>query len=211
MTIGEKLKEARLAKGLKQSDVAAKLGCAATSLTNWEKGKVNPSLEVLSSLCQIYEISALSLLSRKYSYEDLVAIANKPVADRSYEDQVALNFSQPILSKLLAADAARRDAETNAKTAAFLQSTNLLERFGGQMNKKEIDAVRNEYDAHGSADQDILFAFHSLNKEGKLAVLSMLNGMISDTDNLQTFSRMDVAKEYTLKKISEEKDALRKE
>jgi transcriptional regulator with XRE-family HTH domain len=211
MTIGEKLKEARLAKGLKQSDVAAKLGCAATSLTNWEKGKVNPSLEVLSSLCQIYEISALSLLSRKYSYEDLVAIANKPVPDRSYEEQVALNFSQPILSKLIAADAARRDAETNARTAAFLQNTNLLERFGGQMNKKEIDTVRNEYDAHGSADQDILFAFHSLNKEGKLAVLSMLSGMVSDTDNLQPFSRMDVAKEYTLKKISEEKDTLRKE
>lgn len=79
------------------------------------------------------------------------------------------------------------------------------------MNKKEIDAVRNEYDAHGSADQDILFAFHSLNKEGKLAVLSMLNGMISDTDNLQPFNKMNVAKEYTLEKISEEKDALRKE
>ncbi|MCC6094439.1 MAG: helix-turn-helix domain-containing protein [Lachnospiraceae bacterium] len=211
MTIGEKLKEARLAKGLKQSDVASKLGCAATSLTNWEKGKVNPSLEVLSSLCQIYEISALSLLSKKYRYEDLVAIADKPVPDRSYEEQVALNFSQPILSKLIAADAARRDAETNARTAAFLQNTNLLERFGGQMDKSEIDAVRNEYDAHGSADQDILFAFHSLNKEGKLAFLSMLSGMISDQDNLQPFSRMDVAKEYTLKKISEEKDALRKE
>lgn len=211
MTIGEKLKEARLAKGLKQSDVASKLGCAATSLTNWEKGKVNPSLEVLSSLCQIYEISALSLLSKKYRYEDLVAIADKPVPDRSYEEQVALNFSQPILSKLIAADAARRDAETNARTAAFLQNTNLLERFGGQMDKSEIDAVRNEYDAHGSADQDILFAFHSLNKEGKLAFLSMLNGMVSDTDNLQPFSRMYVAKEYTLKKISEEKDALRKE
>ncbi|MGP1589753.1 MAG: hypothetical protein ACTTHL_07620 [Oribacterium sp.] len=144
-------------------------------------------------------------LSRKYSYEDLVAISNKPVPDRSYEEQVALNFSQPILSKLIAADTARRDAEANARTAAFLQSTNLLERFGGQMDKSEIDAVLNEYDAHGSADQDILFAFHSLNKEGKLVFLSMLSGLISDMKNLQSFNKMDRAKEYTLKKLSEEK------
>ena len=78
-TLGEKLKEARQNKGLKQSDVAEKLGCAPTSLTNWENGKVNPSFDVLSKLCLIYEIAPLSLLNGEYGYEDIVAIAGKPV------------------------------------------------------------------------------------------------------------------------------------
>ena len=55
-TFGEKLKAARLNKGLKQSEVAEKLDCAPTSLTNWENDKVQPSLDVLSKLCEVYEI-----------------------------------------------------------------------------------------------------------------------------------------------------------
>lgn len=45
-TIFENLRNARNRKGLKQSEVAEKLGCAATSLTNLESGKVMPSLEI---------------------------------------------------------------------------------------------------------------------------------------------------------------------
>ena len=75
-TFGEKLKAARLNKGLKQSEVAEKLDCAPTSLTNWENDKVQPSLDVLSKLCEVYEISPLSILDRRFEYSDIVAIAN---------------------------------------------------------------------------------------------------------------------------------------
>lgn len=79
-TFGDKLKDARTAKGLKQSEVAEKLDCAPTSLTNWENGKVQPSLDVLSRICEVYEISPLSLLTREYSYNDIVTISEKPRA-----------------------------------------------------------------------------------------------------------------------------------
>ncbi len=100
-TFGEKLKAARLNKGLKQSEVAEKLDCAPTSLTNWENDKVQPSLDVLSKLCEVYEISPLSILDRRFEYSDIVAIAKKPVPERTYEEQIALNFSEPILDRLL--------------------------------------------------------------------------------------------------------------
>lgn len=141
-TFGEKLKNARLNKGLKQSDVAEKLNCAPTSLTNWENDKVQPSLDVLSKLCEVYEISPLSLLDRRFEYSDIVAIARKPVPERTYEEQIALNFSEPILDRLLASELQRRETQRIEETAAFLREYDLLNRFGGSMNKAQIEAVR---------------------------------------------------------------------
>lgn len=98
-TFGDKLKDARTAKALKQSEVAEKLNCAPTSLTNWENGKVQPSLDVLSRICEVYGISELDLLDKRYSYNDILGIAQKAYKERSYEEQIALNFSGAILEK----------------------------------------------------------------------------------------------------------------
>lgn len=85
-TFADKLRDARNATGLEQSEVAKQLDCAPTSLTNWKNGKVQPSLDVLSRICSIYNISLLSLLDREYSYNDIVEIAGKPVPERTYEE-----------------------------------------------------------------------------------------------------------------------------
>ncbi len=209
-TIGEKLKDARNAKKLKQSEVAEQLNCAPTSLTNWENGKVLPSLDVLSRLCEVYEIQPLSLLDREYSYSDVVAIAEKPVAARSYEEQIALNFSHAILSKLMAVEQQRQETARIEATADFLRQTDLLNRFGGSLNKDEIETVMNEYTAHGSKDADILFAYHSLTTENKKAILSMLSGLLMQDDTLQQFNdKMNNAAEYTLAALKEERNALK--
>jgi len=69
-------------------------------LANWEKGKIQPSMDVLARLCEILKISPLTLLSKEYNYEDIVCITSKPVYKRIYEEHVALTFSYEILSKL---------------------------------------------------------------------------------------------------------------
>lgn len=209
-TFGDRLRDARTKAGLKQSDVAARLDCAPTSLTNWENGKVQPSLDVLSKLCAVYGISPLSLLGRKYEYSDIVAIAGKPVTERAYEEQVALNFSETILDKLLIADAERRETARVEETAAFIRQTDLLNRFGGIMNQKEIEAVKAEFDENGGADSDILFAFHALTDANKAAFLSMLCGLLSDGDNLRSFNdRMDKAAAFTLDRLTGQRTALK--
>jgi transcriptional regulator with XRE-family HTH domain len=209
-TIGEKLKDARMNAGLKQSDVAEKLDCAPTSLTNWEKDKVQPSLDVLSKLCEVYGIEPLSLLDRKYEYSDIVAISGKPVSDRTYEEQIALNFSEPILERLMLVEAQRQETKRVEETAAFIQSTNLLTRFSGQMGQAEIEAVKADYDANGTADADILFAFHALTADNKTAFLSVLSGLLSDSDNLQTWDNMDAAKAFTLDRLAKQRKEIKK-
>lgn len=210
-TFGEKLKDARLNKGLKQSEVAEKLDCAPTSLTNWENGKIMPSMEVLSKLCEVYEIKPLSLLDKQYEYTDIVTIAGKPVPARSYEEQVAINFSEPILAKLLMNEVQRKETERIEKTSAFLNDTNLLTRFGGSVTKTEIETVMTDYDENGNADNDILFAFHALTAGSKAAFLSMLSGLLADKENLQQFSTDNMAKaqEYTLERLAEQRKELK--
>lgn len=110
-TLGSRLKEKRLKMGLKQIEVAAALGCAPTSLTNYERGIINPPLEVLSKLCEILEVSALELLERKYNFNDILKILKKPVNERSYEEQIAINFSYPILEKQTSTELRRLEKE----------------------------------------------------------------------------------------------------
>ena len=210
-TFGEKLKNARLNKSMKQAEVAEILNCAPTSLTNWESGKVQPSLDVLSKLCEVYEIAPRSLLDRKYEYSDIVAIASKPVPARTYEEQIALNFSESILDKLLMVEAQRKETARIEATAAFLRETDLLNRFGGSMNKAEIEAVKADYDENGGADADILFAFHALTADNKAAFLSMLSGLLSDIDGLQAFNdRIEKAQAFTLDRLAQQRRAIKK-
>ena len=210
-TFGDKLKAARVVKGFKQADVAAILECAPTSLTNWENGKIQPSVDVLERLCEVLKISPLDLLEKRYSYGDITAIAGKPAYERTYEEQVALNFSHTILKKLLPADKRRQEAERVEQTASFLRDTSLLERFGGSMDKEAIDAVKAEYEASRAADADILFAFHALTRGSKVAFLDMLRGLASVPDNIQPLAaNMDAAITYTSENLARQGRMIRR-
>jgi len=109
--IGLRLRDIRVSKGLKQKDVADMLNCAATTVTNWEKGTIKPPLDMLSRLCEALEISALDLLGRRYKYSDILKISQTPVHLRSYEQQVVLNFSGAILAKAEDKELARLDKQ----------------------------------------------------------------------------------------------------
>ena len=87
----DKLKAVRIKNSLKQSEVASQIGCASTSFTNWESGKVNPPLEQLEKICTFYGIDPLDLLTHRPTMEEIKRIANLPYTGRTYEETVALN------------------------------------------------------------------------------------------------------------------------
>ena len=49
------LKAARVNAGLDQSVVAKKLGVNIATVSSWETGKTNPSLENFRKLCELYK------------------------------------------------------------------------------------------------------------------------------------------------------------
>ena len=109
--LGERLRKKRIQMGLKQIDVAAALGCAPTSLTNYENGITNPPFDILAKLCEILEVSPLELLEKKYDFNEILKVLKRPVNERSYEDQVATNFSYSILEALTPAAIERLEKE----------------------------------------------------------------------------------------------------
>ena len=56
-TLGGKIRCARKAKGLKQSDVSANLNVRNTAISSWEKNQSKPDLQNIEALCKILDVS----------------------------------------------------------------------------------------------------------------------------------------------------------
>lgn len=56
-SVGERIKQARTNKSLTQEDLAVLLGISRTSVTNYEKNNVVPSVEVLLKMCEVLQTS----------------------------------------------------------------------------------------------------------------------------------------------------------
>ena len=69
VTIGSKLKQARLKKELTQENVANILNVSRTTISNWEVGRSYPDLESIVALSDLYNISLDELLRED---EDMV-------------------------------------------------------------------------------------------------------------------------------------------
>ena len=62
----EQLKKARVAKKLKQSDVAKMIGVKGNTLSNYENGVSEPDIDTFCALCDIYELDPAEILGEAY-------------------------------------------------------------------------------------------------------------------------------------------------
>ena len=62
MTIGERIKQARKAKGLTQEELAEKLGCTKQSIAQYEKGRRSPKIDGLIKRAEALNIPTSDLL-----------------------------------------------------------------------------------------------------------------------------------------------------
>lgn len=56
--MGERLKELRVKRGLKLKDVAAALDVTIRSISRYEDGTREPSVEMIVKFCKLYQVSA---------------------------------------------------------------------------------------------------------------------------------------------------------
>lgn len=61
-----KLKEGRINKGFKQSDVTKFTGIKNTTLSNYENGVTEPDIDTFLQLCELYELDYASILAEAY-------------------------------------------------------------------------------------------------------------------------------------------------
>ncbi len=67
---GERLIAFRNRKGLSQDELSQKLGVSRQSISNWENGSSQPSIEFVKKLSEIYEVTVDDLLNVDKSVED---------------------------------------------------------------------------------------------------------------------------------------------
>ena len=60
-----RLKKILEERGVKQSELAKKLGVSTVSLSNWSTGKSQPSLETVVRICQILDVKLEELVQIK--------------------------------------------------------------------------------------------------------------------------------------------------
>ena len=61
-----KLKEGRLSKGLKQSDVTKFTGIKNTTLSNYENGVTEPDIDTFLQVCELYKLDYAAILGEAY-------------------------------------------------------------------------------------------------------------------------------------------------
>lgn len=62
--IGKRIAESRRSAGFTQEELANRLGVTPQALSKWEKGASSPDLVMLSSVCQILDVSADYLIGK---------------------------------------------------------------------------------------------------------------------------------------------------
>ena len=55
-TLGEKIKNSRLADGMTQRELASRIGCNVTTVSRWEHDKFKPSHDEMLKLCEILSL-----------------------------------------------------------------------------------------------------------------------------------------------------------
>ncbi len=65
MSLGERIKEARLALGLTQESLAERVGVVPQTISKWERNESQPDVPLLSSLADVLELSLDRLFGRR--------------------------------------------------------------------------------------------------------------------------------------------------
>jgi len=85
--VGEKIKEIRLKKGMKQSDLAEKSRISRVAIGNYERNDRQPGTEQIVRIASALEVSPVDLMG--WDYWD---VKYPDVAVKNSEDQAMLNY-----------------------------------------------------------------------------------------------------------------------
>lgn len=67
--LNERIKALRLAKGISQVDLAAMLNVSKQSVSNWENDNIQPSIDMLVHIADVFNVSTDYLLGREMQRE----------------------------------------------------------------------------------------------------------------------------------------------
>lgn len=163
MTVGERIRAARRAKGMTQKELAEKMGTSYVVISQWENGKRNPKFSTLREIAKALEIPTTDLLG-------------------IVKDDGTIEFSMPD-------SVARALGIANNESGPFLASLSKEQWFlvfdAVFSNSKEAqDELRK---------LTLLTYYDELNQAGKEKAVSLLNELACNPDfcDVENFSGLE--------------------
>ena len=119
MAFNDRLKEARIANGLTQKQLAEKLGIAGTTVTGYEKGNSEPNVNTIGKIMEVLRVDAnflwqdemKELSTKDFSISEIKIIKKYRKLD---------THGKKIVDMVLDEEAARCESERKAAESAYL-------------------------------------------------------------------------------------------
>ena len=97
MTIGENIRHYRKLNNLSAKALADKLNCSAQAILQYERNERKPSLEILTSICEVLSIPVEMLINTNFNGK-FIDFAISIAKESSESDKMMYNLNQPISS-----------------------------------------------------------------------------------------------------------------
>lgn len=145
MKTGDALKNARVGAGMTQAELARRLGVTPQTVSQYERGRINPKFETLKRIADAMDVSVDSLL------------------DESMRAQIECNTYQALLDAMKTVS-----ASAGKLTDAGIPEDEVKSVMGKLQNL--VDFAIQEADL-----QEVLRLYQSLNREGQRVALERLD------------------------------------
>lgn len=137
-----KLKNARIDKGLKQYDVATLLGIKPNTISNWEKGRTEPDIDTFIKLCNIYDIDCANLLSSFNERQRISPDISLSEYEHIKKYRTLSTDSKRIVDNFIESESRHNHFNDPDEAMDFLKNINLLAAFNKKENFSEEDILQ---------------------------------------------------------------------
>lgn len=128
---GTNIRELRKAQGLKQSELAEKIGVSQKTISSWEIGRTEPTMKDVSAMCKLFDVSVDQLVGTKarsvgaISYEDI--LVRIQTLDLPELRELAQIIRETITTKEQIAQLTRMHAEQEKRLREYTEKIKALE------------------------------------------------------------------------------------
>ena len=165
MKTGDALKNARVGAGMTQAELARRLGVTPQTVSQYERGRINPKFETLKRIADAMDVSVDSLL------------------DESMRAQIECNTHQALLDAMKTVS-----ASAGKLTDAGIPEDEVKSVMGKLQNL--VDFAIQEADL-----QEVLRLYQSLNREGQAVALERLDELAQLSKYQRQDLKEDAAKD----------------
>ena len=95
LTIGERIKQCRLERGMTQKDLAERMGISPICISQYETGKRVPKIETIDRIASAIGVDPAYLSKR--GGENMLNVKNRPASEKEQEAIRILQAVSPIL------------------------------------------------------------------------------------------------------------------